>query len=72
MKGFKGNVTFGIVSISALVISGLVMLTQENPQTFFLAIVFCFAFAGGIAIWVRLWFKESKKRKAENLRRKKK
>lgn len=70
MKGFKGNFIFGIVSISALVIAGTVMLGQEDPQTFFLPIAFCFAFAGGIAIWLNSWRKESKKRKAENYRRK--
>jgi len=72
VKGFKGKIIFGLVSISSLVISGSIMLAQETPQTFFLPIAFCFAFAGGIAIWLVAWFKESKKRKTENLRRKKK
>ncbi len=63
MKGFRGKLVFGIISISALVICGAVMLAQENPQTFFLPIVFCFAFAGGIAPRVHSWNKEKKKRK---------
>ena len=46
------------------------MLGQENPQTYFLPIAFCFAFAGGIALWVHSWYKETKKRKKENYERK--
>ena len=70
MKGFRGKVIFGVIGTVLLVGSGVVMLMADNRNELFVPLVFVFAFAGGIVFWLIINFRESKRRKEENFRRK--
>jgi len=70
VKGLKKKLAGGIVITVLLLISGIIMVIAENRNELFVPIAFCFAFAGGISLWMVLNLRESKKRKEENFRRK--
>ncbi len=70
MKGFRRKVIFGLILISVLFGTGLVMMFAENSTELYLPMIFVFAFGGGVVLWLSLNARESKRRREENFRRK--
>ncbi len=70
MKGYGRKKLFGFPAIVVLVSLGFVMLNADNSSSLFLPIVFVFAFSGGIAFWLIINSRESKRRTEENAKRK--
>ena len=61
---------FGIPVTGLSLIAGIFMLIQREPKSYFVPIAFTFAFSAGIVYWIIINFRESKRRKKENARRK--
>lgn len=72
VKGFTGKIIFGIISNTVLLGAAGYMMSIEQSQGTFTGIFFTLAFAAGITIWLALNFRESNRRKKENVRRKNK
>ncbi len=70
MKGFRRKVIFGLILISVLFGTGIVMMFAENSTELYLPMIFVFAFGGGVVLWLSLNSRESKRRREENFRRK--
>jgi len=70
VKGFRHKVIFGLILISVLFGTGIVMMFAENSTELYLPMIFVFAFGGGVVLWLSLNARESKRRREENYRRK--
>lgn len=72
VKGYRRKIIFGIPMLVSFIIVGIFMVLQNEMDTYFVPIVFAFAFAGGVVFWIIQLTREKKERQAENFRRKNK
>jgi len=70
LKGYRKKIAFGIPMGIIFFLAGIFMLLQDDIDTFFIPLVFVFAFGGGMIFWIVQLTREKKERQEENFRRK--